>query len=963
MKTPLKELLIAEKDQQGSDIASALGLTEEIREIHLPIDINKRKNIHDKWFPKISKLMEKIKTKEDRIYDLSLQYQKNPQKLLGLKKYKVLEQSKNKLEEEIEKIEELIKESYEPISNFTTVQIKIWRDADRILLACSGHLVDITFKKAQTPALILDSKNKIQSIKELLSSSEPEESNKESSEKSREDIRNELASGIFSSISSDLQWKIIDSLIDHNITDLAKLSVQDLDNLNELVDFFGNDCDQFIMDKSIEESEEWKGDLTDKNENEKFNNYFNTKYAIIFTLASEVGKEDTEEIESDEIEDDSEDIIDDQDLDIESEEESEEETVELEKAEEEEANTITSKSKNVKDNFILSVKFETEIIPSVSEDLKYARFTLIEQIINEYDIEKIIVATDYDREGQSIAGSIFEYLNVDFTKLTRMKFSTLEPDVLRDAYKNQIPFDMNFYQSGKSRRWLDYVIGFNVSPPFSKLYTHVITQYLQNDIGINLKEEPYSNMQLNRNSFNMGRVKLVILNYVYQKTNQEILNASKIDNAKLNIENQTIYTVSYTDNSNLRVPLIQSTFGGFDGKNFDFEKPIEIIIDDLSITKEYTSDLSHIELPTFLNLVKVFDLCKDLNATSVQVDKILEYLYLNHFLSYPRSKSEQWEIKNDADKLKYANNLLKTLKLLGYPIKDKYFQTYGREGDEGGKTLSHPCIHPLASITKEKIEWLKKINPLAYLILNEIIIHTIKCFEENPKVEKQNITYTISQNNETLRFTSSRILKILELNILEFKGCYERLLEKIDVKIGDKFLSLPEKSITLQNTASSNRDQPKIPSEYDVIQYLNEKDIGTDSTRSSTVNGLIEKDYFNSPNLLLTTILGNLICQLAERYVTFIDEEYTFTMEQDLNEIEKGQMPIKDFEDTVKDLVIKTVRNVYENSSDVMRLYLKTLPYCEIHKIPMILRIGTKGKYFQCPHKFTVEKCNKTISL
>ncbi len=78
--------------------------------------------------------------------------------------------------------------------------------------------------------------------------------------------------------------------------------------------------------------------------------------------------------------------------------------------------------------------------------------------------ERIIVATDLDAEGSSIALEIMKALDWEKSKeIYRMEFSSLNADEIREAFRNLKPFDYPRANAGWSRRVLDLQWGANVS--------------------------------------------------------------------------------------------------------------------------------------------------------------------------------------------------------------------------------------------------------------------------------------------------------------------------------------------------------------------------------------------------------------------------------------------------------------------------------------------------------------------
>jgi DNA topoisomerase III len=609
------------------------------------------------------------------------------------------------------------------------------------------------------------------------------------------------------------------------------------------------------------------------------------------------------------------------------------------------------------------LSFQTELNPPspTGRDVKkWIQLTLIEKYLERKRVSRLICATDYDREGEAIFGTIMDFYGMDLNKCYRMKFSTLEIDVLKRSYNKLEKFNISLYRAGEMRRWMDFIIGYNLSPLFAEIYREAMTEYLET---LNLKEEAIDKIKYS-NTFNIGRVKLVIMDYIYRHTKKSIEIASQIENKPLEErELETDITLSFQDEKGINHTLLATHSDDEKIEGLDLSDTIIVSVENIEF-KEIHREVPRFtgeKVPTFLNYTKVFNLCSNLGATTDQINRILEYLYLQKYISYPRSKSEKWELPSKSEKERYANEVLKALERCGYPTKDYYYKGFG---NEGGETHSHPCIHPLPSIKRSRIEMLKRINPLAYMVFNEITIHTLKCFEKLPKIQQQQIDYLISQRSESLTISKTYDIKICEENIISYSGLKETddFVPELNLKEGE--ISLVKKEIQKKRPyrVSRNRESLKFLNDFEVLQFLNREDIGTDATRSLIINELINLQYLVSNNLLITTYLGNILNILSQEFVDFIDIEYTLKMESLLNDIENNKMSSKAFKKEVRKIIEKTYEKIKNNQKKIKKLFLNA-PECEVHKIPMVIKAGRYGKFLQCPLYYTEKRCDQKFSL
>ena len=97
-----------------------------------------------------------------------------------------------------------------------------------------------------------------------------------------------------------------------------------------------------------------------------------------------------------------------------------------------------------------------EIIKGKKKDVKY-----LKDLVKSAD--HIYLATDPDREGETISWHLYDELAVPDDKYDRIVFNEITKDVVLKALDNPRRIDMNLVHSGETRRFLDRIIGFRLS--------------------------------------------------------------------------------------------------------------------------------------------------------------------------------------------------------------------------------------------------------------------------------------------------------------------------------------------------------------------------------------------------------------------------------------------------------------------------------------------------------------------
>ena len=79
------------------------------------------------------------------------------------------------------------------------------------------------------------------------------------------------------------------------------------------------------------------------------------------------------------------------------------------------------------------------------------------------DAEMVYLATDPDREGETISWHIYDEIKIPDNKYKRVVFNEITKDVILESIKHPGDIDMNLVKSGETRRILDRIIGFRLS--------------------------------------------------------------------------------------------------------------------------------------------------------------------------------------------------------------------------------------------------------------------------------------------------------------------------------------------------------------------------------------------------------------------------------------------------------------------------------------------------------------------
>jgi DNA topoisomerase I len=78
--------------------------------------------------------------------------------------------------------------------------------------------------------------------------------------------------------------------------------------------------------------------------------------------------------------------------------------------------------------------------------------------------EDLVLATDYDREGEAIAFHVATLLGVEPADAKRVTFTEITHDAILDAFAHPRTIDMELFDAQEARRILDRLVGYKISP-------------------------------------------------------------------------------------------------------------------------------------------------------------------------------------------------------------------------------------------------------------------------------------------------------------------------------------------------------------------------------------------------------------------------------------------------------------------------------------------------------------------
>ncbi len=527
--------------------------------------------------------------------------------------------------------------------------------------------------------------------------------------------------------------------------------------------------------------------------------------------------------------------------------------------------------------------------------------------------DKIILATDEDREGEAIAWHLIAALGLENQprgKIERIVFHEITEKAIKEALKNPRDLDLKLINAQQARRILDRIVGYKLSPfLWKKVYRGLSAGRVQS-VAVRLIAEREREIQ----NFKPEEYWTISVNLKKPGTTEELeANLAKKDDAA--IDKFDIKTKADADRILKELE----------------EKEWRV----LGVEKKAVSKNP---LPPFTTSTLQQEAFRRLGFSAKQTMRLAQQLYegvelgeqATGLITYMRT-----------DSLNLSEDSLASAKeYLAREVGEKYalpsprrFKTKSKGAQE-----AHEAIRP--SDPARAPESVKPFLDQRQYRLYDLIWRRFTASQmpqalfDATSADIKAGDYTFRANGQTLKFDGFlKIypLKFTELSLPELKP--EEELELIKLAPAQHFTEPP----------------PRF-SEASLIKILEKNGIGRPSTYAPTISTIQERGYVkkNEKRQLEPSEVGFIVNDmLVEHFPEIVDIQFTARMEEELDEIalgEKEWLPlIKEFYEPFS----KRLAEKYE-SVEKQEFNENTDEVCEKCSKPMIIKRGRFGKFLAC---------------
>jgi DNA topoisomerase-1 len=535
--------------------------------------------------------------------------------------------------------------------------------------------------------------------------------------------------------------------------------------------------------------------------------------------------------------------------------------------------------------------------------------------------DKVLLATDPDREGEAISWHLAFILGIDPTSACRIEFHEITAAAVKDAIKHPRCIDMDMVDAQQARRILDRIVGYQLSP---LLWRKI------------------------RKGLSAGRVQSVATKIVADR-DREIEDFVPVE----------YWTLSAKLREGSKGQLFEAEAVKYKGKKLELhnEQEAKAAEEALSKADYMVSDAVKKErkrhpVPPFTTSSMQQEANKKLNFSAKKTMMLAQQLYEGvslgktsvGLITYMRTDSVRLaevaisEIR-DYIKQNFGSEFC--------PAKENHYSTKKNAQD------AHEAIRPTSVMRTpaEMQEYLTNDQLKLYtLIWNRVVA------SQMTDAVYDVTTLTIDAADYQLRATGS---------VLKFPG-FLQLHSKYDDKEKDSKVPYvePGTKLLLYKLMPAEQHFTEPPAHFTeatLIKELEEKGIGRPSTFAPTIVTLLTRGYVvKEAKKLLVTELGIMtVDMLTEYFKGLINIGFTAQMEEKLDEVAEKKH--------TKDEVLSEFYGPFKKDLDHAGVAIPIVEIpLEVSDVPcdkcndgtmMVIREGRFGKFLACPN---FPKCRNT---
>ena len=526
--------------------------------------------------------------------------------------------------------------------------------------------------------------------------------------------------------------------------------------------------------------------------------------------------------------------------------------------------------------------------------------------------DKIYLATDPDREGEAISWHLAKALKLEEKDIYRITFNEITKNAVKASLKEPRKLNMNLVDAQQSRRILDRIVGYEISPV---LWAKV------------------------KRGLSAGRVQSVALRIICDREdeiNSFIPEEYWTLEAKLNVSGE-------------KKPVIARFYGDESGKiDIKNEAQMNKILSDL---KKCTYKVESVKLGEkikkaplpFTTSTLQQEAAKQLNFSTQKTMRLAQQLYEGVDIAGKGTIGIITYLRTDSTRV--ADE---AVTMAADYIKDNYGEKYLSTAKIGGKDAkkiqdAHEAIRPTDIALSPVV--VKESLSRDQFRLYQLIWKRFTASQMSGAVY-ETTSVKIAAGKYRFNVSASKIV------FDGFMSVYKGEDEEKDGNTLVKSINT-DSVLSLDNLESSQHftQPPAHFTEASLVKQLEELGIGRPSTYAPTITTIIARHYIAKENKnLYVTELGEAVNDIMKKaFPTIVDVNFTANMEALLDGVAEGEVKWKE-----------VIRNFYPDLEEAVKAAEKELEnvkiedevsdvVCELCGRNMVIKYGPHGKFLGCP--------------
>lgn len=467
---------------------------------------------------------------------------------------------------------------------------------------------------------------------------------------------------------------------------------------------------------------------------------------------------------------------------------------------------------------------------------------------------EIIIATDFDREGELIGMETVKEIGVDMSMVKRARFSALTKGEVEAAFENLAEPDERLADAAEARQIVDLSWG------------AVLTRLISLSSG-----------QVGKNFMSVGRVQSPTLKLLVDR-HEEIENFVPVP--FWNIVGKFGMLAFKGDHETN--PFWDKDEAEAVMSVVSDEKTGKVCGFDVSMKEEYR--------PAPFDTTQMQVEANKIGIPPTVAMKLAEDLYTGGYISYPRTENTEYPkslgIRNVLEKLKDSEFKSEVEEILS---QEKIIPSKGKR-----RTTDHPPIYPTAAASSDKMKGDK------WKLYELIVRRFLATLGPNAEAEVTKCSIDVAGQ----MFESEGYV----LKKPGWKKYYKKYLKNADVripamKVGDVI------DIRSMSIVESETKPPYRYNQGSLIQEMDRLQLGTKSTRHDIISKLFSRNYVQG-NYMIPTPSGIALTKSLEKHGGGITEpDMTAKLEADMMSISEGERTlesvVKDSQDMLYEVATK----------------------------------------------------------